>query len=51
MTCLADCLQQCAVTGKAVSIAPLALTGFEHRLKIVEHKEAAPIPQKQQQGR
>src|SRR5438105_1096323 len=46
---LAHCAQQCAVAGKAVSIAPLVLTWLEHRLKVVEHQQARPISQKLEQ--
>src|SRR5205085_3475018 len=43
MTCLADGLQQPAVSGVAVSVAPLALTWLEQRFKVVEHQHTAPL--------
>src|SRR5437588_8400820 len=46
---LADGLQQCAVAGKAMSIAPLLLTWLEHRLKIVEHQQTRPVSQELEQ--
>src|SRR5436309_1721022 len=49
MPCLADGVQHGAVTGKAVSIAPLLLTWLEHRLKIVEHEQTRPVSQELEQ--
>src|SRR4051812_43516443 len=49
MAGLAHGSQQRAVAGKASSIAPLLLTWLEHRLKVVQHEQAAPISQELEQ--
>src|SRR2546429_9849683 len=49
MAGLAHGSQQCAVAGKASSIAPLLLTWLEHRLKVVQHEQARPISQELEQ--
>jgi len=46
---LANGSQQCAVAGKAIPIAPLALTWLEHRFKVVKHEQARPISQELEQ--
>jgi hypothetical protein len=48
----ADGAQQSAVSGKAVSIAPLRLARFEHRFEVVEDQQTRLVPQQlKQQGK
>src|SRR5690349_19655600 len=49
MSCLTQVPQQGAVSSKAVSIAALLVSGLEHRLEVVEHQQATPIPQELKQ--